>query len=262
MTIKEFGIADKTVYITGGAQGIGLATAKAFLAAGARVAISNSSGRSFDSAHAELGNEVHMVTADLTQADEVEAANRDIERWAGGAPAILINNVGRGSSNDFLEASDDDWDYAFQLNLMSHIRTTRFFLSSMPSDGAIINVASDLAKQPEAVPVEYGAMKAALLHLTKNLAMHYAPLRINAILPGPVWTPLWSGPGGLVDQLSEKYQLDRESALQQYLKDRHMPLGIANPEDVANLILFLASPLASQITGASIDLGGTNRGLL
>lgn len=257
-----FGFENRTVYITGGAKGIGLAVAQAFVSAGARVAISNNAGAGLEEAKETLGPDVHTFAADMTKADEVRAANEDIQAWSGGAPDILINNVGRGSSNAFLEATDEDWDYSFQLNLMSHIRTTRFFLPAMSTDSTIINVASDLAKQPESVPVEYGAMKAALLHLTKNLALTYAPLRVNAVLPGPVWTPLWSGPGGLVDQLSAKSGLDREAALEQYLKDRQLPLGIAAPEDVANLILFLASPLAKSITGAAVDLGGTIRGLL
>lgn len=256
-------LEQKAVYITGGAQGIGVATAHAFVEAGARVAISNTGGPSLDAARQELGaHGVHFVEADLTKADEVQAANEDVRFWAGGVIDVLVNNVGRGTSNDFLEATDEDWDEQFQLNLMSHVRTTRFFLPSMKPDAAIVNMASDLAKQPEAVPVEYGAMKAAFLHLTKNLARTYAPIRVNAVLPGPVWTPLWSGPGGLIDQLVAKYGMDREAALKKYLEDRQLPLGIADPDDVANLVLFLASPFAKSITGAAVDLGGTIRGLL
>lgn len=260
--MTDFGIAGKTAYITGGASGIGFSITQSLIDAGVRVALSNTPGESLEAAREHFGSAAHFVAADLTSADEVQAANDDIKYWSGGAPDILINNVGRGSDNDFLEATDDDWNYSFQLNLMSHIRTTRFFLPAMSPSSTVVNVASDLAKQPESVPVEYGAMKAALLHLTKNLAITYAPLRVNAVLPGPVWTPLWSRPGGLVDELAEKYGLDRDAALARYLQDRQMPLGIADPEDVANLVLFLASPLAKSITGAAVDLGGTIRGLL
>jgi len=259
----DLGLTGKSVYITGGAQGIGLATARAFVGQGARVAVSNTPGASLDAARAELESaDVHFIAADLTKAEEVQAANDDVHFWSGGQLDILVNNVGRGTSHDFLEATDEDWEFQFQLNLMSHIRTTRYFLPKMRPDAAIVNMASDLAKQPEAVPVEYGAMKAALLHLTKNLAQTYAPIRVNALLPGPVWTPLWSGPGGLIDQLVEKYGVDREAALAKYLEDRQMPVGIADPEDVANLVLFVVSPLSKSTTGAAIDLGGTIRGLL
>jgi NAD(P)-dependent dehydrogenase (short-subunit alcohol dehydrogenase family) len=260
--LTDFGCQDKSVYITGGAQGIGFAVAQGFLAAGARVAISDVETHTLEAARASLGPDLHIVAADLTSADDVRRANEDVAAWSGGAPDVLVNNVGRGSSNSFLDAEDADWEHSFQLNLMSHIRTTRFFLPTMARTAVVVNMASDLAKQPESVPVEYGAMKAALLHLTKNLAVTYAPIRVNAVLPGPVWTPLWSGPGGLIDQLSSKSGLDRDAALAQYLEDRQMPLGFADPADVANLVLFLSSDLAKSITGAGIDLGGTIRGLL
>lgn len=258
----DFGISGKTAYVTGGAAGIGHAIVEQLANSGARVAFSNTEGEGYEAARQKFGADIFAVAADLTDPGETEKANLAVSEWCNGSPDILINNVGRGSDNDFLEATDDDWNYSFQLNLMSHIRTTRHFLPAMSKSGAIINVASDLAKQPESVPVEYGAMKAALLHLTKNLAITYAPLRVNAVLPGPVWTPLWTRPGGLVDELAAKYGLDREAAVDRYLHDRHMPLGIADPEDVANLVLFLVSPLAKSITGAAVDLGGTIRGLI
>ena len=258
----DLGIHGKSAYITGGAQGVGLAVAQALTQAGVRVAISDLSETALAAARATLPEGTHTVLADLSKADEVQRANTDVQSWAHGSPDFLINNVGRGSSNDFASATDEDWFQSFQLNLMSHVRTTRFFLQAMSKEGAIVTVASDLAKQPEAVPVEYGAMKAALLHVTKNLALHHAPLRINAVLPGPVWTPLWTRPGGLVDELAAKYQLGREAALDRCLEDRQLPLGIADPSDVADLIAFLVSPLAKRITGAAIDLGGTVRGLL
>lgn len=258
----DLGLEGRTAYVTGGSEGIGLATAEALCAAGARVAVSGLPGEELCLARELLGSDGHVVAADLTESEGVRAANESVLEWAGGAPGILVNNVGRGSSNEFLEAADEDWEHSFRLNLLSHVRTTRFFLERMPADGVIVNVASDLAKQPEAAPVEYGAMKAALLHLTKNLALHYAPIRVNAVLPGPVWTALWTAPGGLVDQLAEKDGTDPQTALQRYLAGRQLPLGIAQPEDVANVILFLSSRLARQVTGAAIDVGGTVRGLL
>jgi NAD(P)-dependent dehydrogenase (short-subunit alcohol dehydrogenase family) len=73
---------------------------------------------------------------------------------------------------------------------------------------------------------------------------------------------MWSRPGGIVDQLVESYGLDREAALKKFLQDRYMPLGIGQPEDVAQAIAFLVSPLAKYITGATLDIGGTLRGLI
>jgi NAD(P)-dependent dehydrogenase (short-subunit alcohol dehydrogenase family) len=73
---------------------------------------------------------------------------------------------------------------------------------------------------------------------------------------------MWTRPGGIVDQLVESYGVDKEAALERFLKDRYMPLGIGQPEDVAQAIVFLASPLAKYITGATLDIGGTLRGLI
>jgi NAD(P)-dependent dehydrogenase (short-subunit alcohol dehydrogenase family) len=128
---------------------------------------------------------------------------------------------------------------------------------------AVVNIASDLAKQPETLPMDYGACKAGVLHLTKALAKQYAPrVRVNAVSPGPVWTRLWSRPGGVADQLASHYGVDRDAAVQRFLEDRQLPLGIGQPEDVAHAVVFLASPLAKFITGANLDIGGTVRGLL
>ncbi len=111
--------------------------------------------------------------------------------------------------------------------------------------------------------MDYGTCKAGLLYFTKALAIQYAPrVRVNAVLPGPVWTQMWTRPGGIVDQLVASYGVDKDAALKKFLEDRYMPLGIGQPEDVANAVVFLASPLAKFITGASLDIGGTLRGLI
>jgi NAD(P)-dependent dehydrogenase (short-subunit alcohol dehydrogenase family) len=126
-----------------------------------------------------------------------------------------------------------------------------------------VNIGSDLAKQPEPALVDYGACKAALLYVTKALARQYAPaVRVNTVLPGPIWSRMWTRPGGIVDQLVENYGLPREAAVERFLQERQMPMGIGNADDVAQAVVFLASPLARFITGASLDIGGTIRGLV
>ena len=129
--------------------------------------------------------------------------------------------------------------------------------------GAVVNTGSDLAKQPEPGFIDYGACKAALLYLTKALAKQYAPaVRVNTVLPGPIGSRMWTRPGGIVDQLVEHYGTDRDAAVQRFLQDRQMPMGIGQPADVAHAAVFLASPLARFITGAALDIGGTIRGLI
>jgi NAD(P)-dependent dehydrogenase (short-subunit alcohol dehydrogenase family) len=128
---------------------------------------------------------------------------------------------------------------------------------------SVVNTGSDLAKQPEPTLMDYGTCKAGLLYFSKALALQYAPrVRVNTVLPGPIWTQMWSRPGGIVDQLVGSYGVDKDTALKRFLADRHMPLGIGQPEDVAQAIAFLASPLAKYITGAALDIGGTLRGLI
>lgn len=254
-------LAGARAYVTGGAQGIGRATATLLAESGATVAVSDVSEPALTSLEQE-GLRIHCIPSDLSSPGGVAAALDAVEEWSGGSIDLLVNNVGYGGSNDFTSATDDSWEASFQLNLMSHVRTLRRLLPHMPPGGAVVNVASDLAKQPEAVPVEYGAMKAALLHVSKNLALTHSRIRVNAVLPGPVWTPLWAAPGGLVDQLAESWGVDRDEAVARYLRERHLPTGIADASDVAALIVFLLSPSARRITGAAVDLGGTTRSIL
>jgi len=151
------------------------------------------------------------------------------------------------------------------VNLMGAVRTCRALLPRMAArgSGAVVNTGSDLAKQPEPGFIDYGACKAALLYVTKALAKQYAPaVRVNTVLPGPIWSRMWTRPGGIVDQLVAHYGTDRDTAVQRFLQDRQMPMGIGQPEDVAHAAVFLASPLARFITGAALDIGGTIRGLI
>jgi NAD(P)-dependent dehydrogenase (short-subunit alcohol dehydrogenase family) len=111
--------------------------------------------------------------------------------------------------------------------------------------------------------MDYGSCKAGLLYLTKALAKQYAPhVRVNTVLPGPIWSRMWTRPGGIVDQLVQQYGLDRDASVERFLEDRQLPMGIGTPADVAHAVVFLASPLARFITGASLDIGGTIRGLI
>ena len=161
--------------------------------------------------------------------------------------------------------SDEIWAQSFQVNLMGTVRTCRALVPKMAARGrgSVVNTGSDLAKQPEPGFMDYGACKAGLLYLTKALAKQYAPwVRVNTVLPGPIWSRMWTRPGGIVDQLVQHYGLDRDASVKRFLEDRQMPMGIGNAEDVAHAVVFLASPLAKFITGAGLDIGGTIRGLV
>jgi len=206
------------------------------------------------------------VAADLATAQGTDTAVSYVLKTFGRAPDILINNLGVGDSSSFVDISDERWAKSFEVNLMGCVRTCRALIPAMAEIGSasIVNTGSDLAKQPEFTLMDYGVCKAGLLYLTKALAKQYAPhVRVNAVLPGPVWTRMWTRPGGIVDQLVAHYGVaDRDAAVKRFLEDRYLPLGIGQPEDVANAIVFLASPLAKFITGSTLDIGGTLRGLI
>lgn len=185
----------------------------------------------------------------------------------GGPPDILVNNVGLAPNKPVENLEDDDWQRSFELNLMSAVRACRALLPPMSrrGSGAVVSIASDLAKQPEAVPADYGAFKAALVSLSKSLAIRYAEsgVRVNAVCPGPIWTGLWSRPGGVVDDLAALYGLPPEQALRRFQDERRLMLGMGQPEDVARLVAFLVSPAARHITASAHDVnGGSVRSLL
>lgn len=264
----DLALRGKTAYITGGAQGIGASVATHLAAEGVRVAVSDVNPAALVDLQKTLGDELDpvFVTADLASADGVASAvDQVVENFGGRAPDIVVNNVALCLEREFEDLTDEAWELTFQLNFMSYVRTCRALAPAMQSRGecSIINMASDLAKQPVSVPIDYGTMKSAVLHLSKALAGKYAPaVRVNAVLPGPVWTGLWSRPGGIADELAELYHLDRDAAVQRYLQERKLVMGLAQPEDVATLVTYLASPLAKRINGAALDVGGTIHGLL
>ena len=258
----------KSAYVTGGAQGIGAAIAIGLAGEGVRVVLSDISEAELEKTTSSLPNpQLRHVSChvDLSTAAGVSQSLETVLEVLSGPPDLLVNNVGVATSRNFVQISDDEWNDSFQLNFMPHVRTCRGLLPLMlERGGSNIIVSSDLAKQPEIVPVDYGSFKAALLYFSKALAREFAPaVRTNAVLPGPTWTGLWSRPGGVVDGLKEVYGIDDpEQALRAYLDDRQLTMGLAQPEDVASMVLYLLSPLSSQINGAAIDIGGTIRGLV
>ena len=258
----------KTAYITGGATGIGASIADRLCAEGVRLAVADYDGATLKEASrrwASSGDPV-LVEVDLsTAAGVARACEAVLDGFGGRAPDIVVNNAASCISREVEDIDDAAWDLTFQLNFMSYVRTCRALAPTMaaaPGDASIVNLASDLAKQPDTVPVDYGSMKSAVLHLSKVLSLKYAPaVRVNSVLPGPVWTGLWSRPGGIADKLAELYGIDRDAAVDRYLKDRHLNLGLAEPDDVATMVAYLASPLARRISGSAFDVGGTVHGL-
>lgn len=240
----DLGLAGKVCVVTGSTGGIGLEVARELLAEGAHVV---SSGRRSDGP-----GELH-VAADLTAAGEPERLVAAAEERFGRIDC-LVNNVGGTEIRRLDAVTDAQWQESFELNLMTAVRTTRAALTGMRArgGGTIVNVSSTAAKRPSLGMPDYSVMKAAMLSYSRLVADLYAKdgIRCNAVTPGPTATEAWLGEGGLAEQ-----QGDRDAVLAKVGAGR--PLGrLAEPHEIASVIVFLASDRASYVTGAAWSADG------
>ena len=257
----ELGLDGKTVFITGAANGIGRATALAFAKQGTTVGLLDIDGEQLTALASEIdaaGGKPVVSKADLSTGDGVRAGLDELLQATGGVVDVLVNNVGSGAIRTF-EQLTDDWEKTLNLNFMSYVRATRQLLPILRErKGNIVNNGSDLARQPEPVPIDYSASKAAVLALTKGLARAEGPyVRVNAVAPGPIWTPFWTKPGGFAETMGKHYDMEPQAAVEHEMKLRQLPLArLGQPEEVANVIVFLASDLAAFVTSAVWGVDG------
>ena len=242
----DLGLRDKACIVTGSTGGIGLETARLLAAEGALVV---TSGRRDGPG---IGEALH-VAADLSEAGAPEAMVEEAVRELGRLD-VLVNNVGYAVQARFEEVGDEEWDAMWQLNVMSYVRAIRAALPHLrATKGAIVNVSSTAGKRPSGGMPHYSVTKAAVLSLSRLVADLYAGegIRCNAVTPGPVATDAWLAEGGLADQQGG----DREAVLAKVGAGR--PLGrLAQPEEIANVIAFLASERSSYVTGAAWSADG------
>ena len=242
----DLGLRGKRCLVTGSTAGIGLETAKLLVAEGARVA---TSGRS---AAPAMGEALH-IRADLAEpAAPAGLVDRVVEGLGG--LEILVNNVGFAVHARFEDVADAEWESMWQLNVMSYVRAIRAALPALrASGGAVVNVSSTSGKRPSAGMPHYSVTKAAVLSLSRLVADLYAGdgIRCNAVTPGPTATEAWLGKGGLADQQGG----ERSEVLAKVGAGR--PLGrLADAEEIAAVIVFLASERASYVTGAAWSADG------
>jgi NAD(P)-dependent dehydrogenase (short-subunit alcohol dehydrogenase family) len=265
----DTGLKGKVVLITGAGKGIGRATALAFAKEGAHLALIDLDKPELDKVKKEaeaLGVKVSLSNSDLGSEKGVTGGIKEVLGAFGGSLDVLVNNVGAGAVRTFEQLSDADWDATMNINFMSYVRAIRVVLPILrEKGGAIVNNASDLARQPEPVPVDYSVSKAAVLALTKAIARTEGPkIRVNAVAPGPVWTPFWTKPGGFAETMGQYHKMPPQQAVEHEMSLRQLPMKrLGKPEEVANVIVFLASDLASFVTSSvwGVD-GGSIRSII
>lgn len=263
MSLEWFRVDGKVALVTGAAQGIGRATAEALAAAGARLVVSDRQAEKLKDVAAVLegqGKPVVSAPADVTNRAQVEAmVQQGVQTY--GAIDILVNNAG-GSGNvgveQIEEVSEELWDEIVDANLKSAYLCCRAVVPHMKSRrrGSIINFSSMSAKGAfgargtSAARLPYAGAKAGIIGFTSQLAKDLGPfgIRVNAVMPGFILTQ----PDARVAQRYEALSREEQEGMV-----RPVPLGRpGRPEEVAAVVLFLASDAASYVSGAIIEVNG------
>jgi NAD(P)-dependent dehydrogenase (short-subunit alcohol dehydrogenase family) len=252
----DLGLSDKVAVVGGASRGIGRAIVEQLVAEGAYVVAGARQPEDLE------GERVSAVRVDLSTEDGplglVQAA---IE--AHGAIDFVVNNVGGGRLHfgGLVEASDADWQWAFDTNIMSAVRTIRAALPHVTKpSGAIVNISSLNGRIPAVEAPEYSAMKAALNTLSRGLALELAGagVRVNVVSPGLVRTDMQIGPGGVAEQVAAI----SGSSVDDYVSEveRSVPLGrFAEPADIASVVVSLLSDRFGYVTGADIAVDGATQ---
>ena len=254
----DLGLEGKRALVTGASKGIGLAVARRLVAEGvAVVAGSRRSSVELDSL-CEDGDVVH-VSVDLS-GDE-GPSQLVMAALSGGPIDVLINNAGAVSPrlDGFTSVTDEQWATTMALTFMAAVRTTRAVLPHMIAggSGSIVNNASVNATLPDPLVIDYGAAKAALVNFSKALSKEVGPrgIRVNTVSAGPVSTELWLGTKGVAASVSAVQGSNPDDVAHEAVKDTATGRFTA-PEEVADLIVFLASKQASNVTGANYLIDG------
>ena len=257
-------LQDRVAVVTGASKGIGLAITSALLEEGARVVAT--SRRSTPELEALSGELVHVPADLMDPGAPAEVVAQAVERF--GHLDVLVNNAGGPPPGatlprfGFLGLSDDDWRDMLEFNLLSAVRACRAALPLLvETGGAIVNVSSTHGRQPSAVNVDYGAAKAAMINLTKALSEEFGPegVRVNGVCPGPVRTPWWTQDGGAAEILAAQTGSDREAVMATVAPElMQLTTGrLAEPREIADAVLLLASPRSGSTTGSEfvVDCG-------
>jgi len=249
-------LTDKVAVVTGANKGIGLAITKALVAEGAWVVAGSLSTENLDGL-----DRVTAVAVDLlAEGGPALLVQKTIDEH--GRLDVLVNNVGavRIRVDGFLATSEEEFEWALQMNFFTGLRATRAALGPMleQGSGSIVNIASvNSFFQPDAATVDYGVAKAALVNLSESLSQEFGPkgIRVNCVSPGQVSTDLWLGKHGVAATFANATGVDadtiRASATAAIATGR-----FTTPEEVATLVAMLASDRTANVTGVNYVIDG------
>lgn len=253
-------LTNKKALISGSTAGIGLAIAKKLAAEGAEVIVNGRTQQRVDKAIAEIKAEtgsqkVNGIPADFSKADEVEALIKQLPQID-----ILVNNVAIFEPKEFAAITDEDWMRFFEVNVLSGVRLSRAYFQKMLKQnwGRIIFISSESALQIPAEMIQYGTTKTAQLAVSRGLAelTKGTNVTVNTILPGPT---LSEGVGSFIEALANNGNTTEEQVKKQFFTEMR-PTSIiqrfTEPEEVANLVAYIASPLSSATNGAALRADG------
>ncbi len=249
----------KRAIVTGGAEGIGRAISRALAARGVRVAIADLDAEAAAASAREIGSEALALAVDVRDRASVESAFERVETAFGGYD-ILVANAGVSTMNRAVDLTDAEWDHNFDVNakgvfITNQIAVRQFLRRGIP--GAIVNTASLAAKVGAPLLAHYSASKFAVRGWTQALARELAPegIRVNAVCPGFVRTAMQDREVAWEASLRG---ITPEAVLDEYIAQT--PLGrIEEPEDVALVVVFLASSAARFVTGEAVNVSGGTR---
>jgi 3-oxoacyl-[acyl-carrier protein] reductase len=239
-----FDLSGKTALITGASGGIGAAAARALYGAGATVGLSGTRVAPLESLAAELGDRAHVLPCNLSDADAVEALPKAAIA-AMGSVDILVNNAGITRDMLFMRMSDEDWQTVLDINLTATMRLCRGVMRGMMKArwGRIVNVSSIVGATGNPGQANYAASKAGLVGMSKSLAYEIANrgITVNCIAPGFIET-------AMTDKLND----DQKAGILGQIPAARM----GTPEEIASAVLYLSSPEAGYVTGATLHVNG------
>jgi NAD(P)-dependent dehydrogenase (short-subunit alcohol dehydrogenase family) len=252
----DIDLAGRTAVVTGGSKGIGLAVVRGLAASGARV-ITGAKNASPDIEELTSDKQVSFVEVDLADPD----GPAQLVAMGGDRIDILVNNVGsaRARPGGFLSITEDDWAASLTLNLLAAVRATRAALPGMlaAGTGAIVMTCSVNARLPDPAVLDYSAAKAALAGFAKALSKEVGPrgIRVNTVSPGPVATDLWLGSDGVAATVSQATGA-KPGDVESQAAAGSVTGRFSRPAEVADLIVYLASDQAANVTGSDFVIDG------